>query len=119
MTDHKHLAIEACGDVTVVRFRESWINDFFQITELGQELYALVACEKHRKLVLDLSNVEFISSAVLGKLISLNSRVTAHGGSLVLCGLKSQIREVLFTCKLDSLFQIKSSLSEAVPAPSS
>jgi anti-sigma B factor antagonist len=46
------------------------------------------------KLLLDLSNVEFLSSAGVGKLITLNRKVDRLGGRLVLCNVAPSVDEV-------------------------
>jgi anti-sigma B factor antagonist len=47
-----------------------------------------------------------MSSAALGKLITLNKKVQAAGGKLILCNIDPQIREVFEITKLDKLFVI-------------
>ena len=57
-------------------------------------------------LLLNFGNVEYMSSAALGKLITLNKKVQAAGGKLILCNIDPQIREVFEITKLDKLFVI-------------
>ena len=45
------------------------ILDEANIQELGHELYQLVEQDNRSKIILNFSNVEFLSSAALGKLI--------------------------------------------------
>jgi anti-anti-sigma factor len=56
--------------------------------------------------VLDLTQVDYIGSALLGLLVNLRQRVKAGGGRLVLCGLSQHILKALKTCSLQSLFLI-------------
>ena len=81
MNEPQRLETQHNGDVTVVRFRDPRITDSLEIEELGRELYQLAAEYSHGKLVLNFSEVEFLSSAVLGKLIRLNGKVKAGGGA--------------------------------------
>jgi anti-sigma B factor antagonist len=116
MADHKHLRVAENGDVAVIQFRDRWVKDFDQIEELGQELYQLVEGEAAPKLVLDFSDIEFLSSSALGKFISLHGKLRSHGGSMKLCALQPQILDVFLICRLDRLFDIKKDLPEAMAA---
>ena len=74
MTAHHRIDVSKVGDVTVVRFVDKTVLDESSIHELGQELFGLVDAQNGRKMVLNFSNVEFISSATLGKLIVQHPR---------------------------------------------
>ena len=60
-----------------------------------------------KSLALDLVQVTFIGSTLLGKLIVLDARLKSGGGRLELCNLGSDIREVFRICRLDRLFVIR------------
>jgi len=57
-------------EVDIVEFRESKILDELNINEIGQTLLDLVEARERPKLLLDFSNVDHLSSAALGELIS-------------------------------------------------
>jgi anti-sigma B factor antagonist len=82
MNEPQRLETQHSGDVTAVRFRDPRITDSLEIEELGRELHQLAAEYSHGKLVLNFSEVEFLSSAVLGKLIRLQGKVKLGGGAL-------------------------------------
>jgi anti-anti-sigma factor len=56
--------------------------------------------------IVDLSGLDLISSALVAMLVLLNKRIHAAAGTLQLCGLNDVVREVFFRFKLDSLFEI-------------
>jgi anti-anti-sigma factor len=60
-----------------------------------------------RRLVLDLGDIQFVSSIVLGKLITLSNKAKATGGQLVLCNVRKEVAEVFQVTKLDQLFEIQ------------
>ena len=64
--------------------------------------------------MVDFSEVAFFSSAAIGKLISLNGRVKAHGGVMKLCNVPPEILNVLKTCKLDRVFEIRHDKADAL-----
>ena len=110
----KRLEIEDIGDVTVVCFTDRKILDEQNIQVIGEQLFSLVDEMSRKNLLLNFSNVEYMSSAALGKLITLNKKVQASDGRLVLCNIDPQIREVFEITRLDKLFTIRSDEQEAL-----
>jgi anti-sigma B factor antagonist len=72
--------------------------------------------ESRRKLLLNFSSVDFLSSAALGKLITLDKKVKANSGSLKLSNIRPEIYEVFAITKLNRLFDIKSDEADALAA---
>ena len=112
----RRLDIEEVGDVTVARFVDKKILDENNIQLIGTQLFGLVDQDKRKKIVLDFSNVEYLSSAALGKLITLNRKVQAVRGKLILCGISKEIKEVFEITKLDKLFTIHQEELAAIQA---
>jgi len=113
---HRRLELSDVGDVTVVRFVDRKILDETNIQELGVELFRLVEDDHRQKLLLNFSSVEFLSSAALGKLITLDKKVKAHGGKLKLSNIRPEIYEVFAITKLNKLFDIKDDEADALAA---
>jgi len=103
----RRLEVEDIGDVTVVNFVDRKILDEQNIQTIGDQLFQLVDQEGRRKLLLNFGNVEYLSSAALGKLITLNKKLQAVGGRLILCNIDPQIYEVFEITKLDKFFNIQ------------
>ena len=116
MAQRRRLSVQEKGEVTIVRFVDRKILDESNIQELGQELFQLVEEENRKNLLLDFTNVEFLSSAALGKLITLDKKVKLHGGRLKLSGIRPQIYEVFAITKLNKLFDIKDDEADALAA---
>jgi anti-sigma B factor antagonist len=116
MTVHRRIQTSEVGGVTVVSFVDRKILDAANIQELGDELFQLVEQDGHKNLLLDFSNVEFLSSAALNKLIILHNKVQANSGQLKLCNLMPEIREVFVITRLNQLFEIEDSKDEALSA---
>ena len=114
MAVHRRLQLSQVGDVTVVRFVDRKILDEANIQELGQELFQLIEEEKRSSLLLNFSSVEFLSSAALGKLITIDKRVKAPGGKLQLRNIRPEIYEVFAITKLNKLFDIKDDEADAL-----
>ena len=112
----RRLEVETIGDVTVVNFVDRKILDEQNIQIIGEQLFSLVDELGRRKLILNFSNVEYLSSAALGKFITLNKKVNAAQGKLVLCNIDPQIYEVFEITKLNKLFNIQKEEQEALQA---
>ncbi len=67
-----------------------------------------------REIVVDLSSVEYISSAGLRALLATLKRVKALGGNLVLCSLHPYVKEVFDITGFSRIFTICNSKEEAI-----
>jgi anti-sigma B factor antagonist len=112
----RRLEVEDIGDVTVVNFVDKKILDEQNIQVIGEQLFSLVDEVGRKKILLNFSNVEYLSSAALGKLITLNKKVGAAGGRLILCNIAPQIFEVFEITKLDKFFKIHKEEQTALQA---
>ena len=102
----RHLRLETIGGVTVVSFVDSKIVTEENIQEVGDQLYSLVEDEGHKQLLLNFGNVQYLSSAALGKLINLKKKVSAVKGKLKLCCIHQDLLEVFRITRLDQVFEI-------------
>ena len=116
MTAYKRLDVNTVGDVTVVHFRDHKIVEDINIQQLGQEMFQLVEADGCNKVLLNFSSVDFLSSAALGKLITLDKKMKAHGGTLKLSNIRPEIYEVFAITKLNRLFDIKDDEADALAA---
>src|SRR6516162_698771 len=112
----RRLEVEDIGEVTVVNFTDKKILDEQNIQIIREQLFSLVDDLGRRKLLLNFSNVEYLSSAALGKFITLNKKVNAAGGRLILCNIDPQIYEVFEITKLNKLFNIQKEEQAALQA---
>ncbi|MGO8688268.1 MAG: STAS domain-containing protein [Thermoguttaceae bacterium] len=116
MANYRRLEVKQVGDVTVVRFRDHKIVEDVNIQELGSEMFQLIEVENRNKLLLNFSAVDFLSSAALGKLITLDKKMKAHGGTLKLSNIRPEIFEVFTITRLNRLFDIKDDEADALAA---
>ncbi|NBO92647.1 MAG: anti-sigma factor antagonist [Planctomycetia bacterium] len=110
----RRLEVENIGDVTVVNFVDKKILDEQNIQIIGDELTSLVDVQGSKKILLNFSNVEYLSSAALGKLITLNKKLQQVAGKLILCHINDSIIEVFEITKLDKFFKIKKDETEGL-----
>jgi len=102
----QRLVVDEVGDVTLVNFVDKKILDEQNIQMIGDDLFRLVDELGRKKVLLNFSNVEFMSSAALGKLIRLHQRLHSLGGKLILCGISKAILEIFEITKLDKMLTI-------------
>jgi anti-anti-sigma factor len=111
-----NLLIQRVGEVTVVDLQEARILDASLVEQLGQELYRLVDGMNRKKLILDFSKVRFLSSAAISVLLVLRKKVAAVRGTLVICGLRRELKEVFDIMNINKLFKFCVDEQEAMKA---
>ncbi len=77
---------------------------------------AKLIAEGPKKVVVDLSTVDYISSAGLRVILVAAKTVKSQGGSLTLCGLSGNVREVMEVSGFDVLFGAHEGIAEAAAA---
>lgn len=108
------LVITQIEGVCVVNFRNESILDGSVVQSIGEQLYALVDEQAHRKLVLDFSPVRFLSSTMIGVLIALHKKSQAIHGRVVLAGLREELFKVFKIMKLEKVLRFAPDEKEAV-----
>jgi anti-sigma B factor antagonist len=102
------------GTLSLVQFADRKILDELAIQEIQDELLKLVGDrEDGSRLVLSFANVDHLSSAALGMLITLNKKVKEKKGMLKLSDIKPQIFEVFKITRLNKMFDIYDTLEQA------
>lgn len=106
MSSPERINVSDKDGTMIVQFRDSKILEDRTIQQLGSELIELVQGKPGPKLVLDFTGVKYLSSAALGKLITLRRRVDQAGGQLKLCEIAPETLDVFRIAKLDDYFDI-------------
>lgn len=108
------LRVRRDGDVTQVEFIDRNILDEANIQQIGEEISRLVEAASGPKLLISFANVDHLSSAALGTLITINNKVRDRKGQLRLANIDPQIYEVFKITKLDRIFQIHDTSEKAM-----
>jgi anti-sigma B factor antagonist len=103
----QRLQVEDYGEVSVVNFVDKRILDEQNIQEIGKDLFSLVENLGRKKILLNFGNVELLSSAALGKLLTLHKKVKTAGGKLTLCNINEDLYEVFEITKFNKLLDIQ------------
>src|SRR4029077_11258591 len=87
------------------------------VDEVGTELQGLVSDHGHAKIVLDFSNVQYISSMMLAKLASLEKQIAIAKGKLKFCGLGPVLKDTFRIGHFERIFDVYDSADKALQSP--
>lgn len=110
--------------VLIVRVQESRFD-----SSLAMEFQSLIekwADEGYVRIILDLREVDFIDSTILGVIVQWFKRVSrepgetseSEGGNLVICNIGFKIESLLKLTRMDRIFSVYANDSEAFQAMS-
>jgi anti-sigma B factor antagonist len=105
------------GRHTVVAFQTPSLVNAADVERLRADLIRLVDEDKPPSLVLDFRRVQFLSSQVIGILLTLNKKLIGRPVGptpLVLCGVGPQLIELLKISRLDRILTIKPTRKDAI-----
>lgn len=100
--------------LVVVNFSVSHINDEENIEELGHEVFALVDQLGFRKVAISMGTVEYLTSSVVGKLITMHRKLHRLDGQLVICDLTPGVHEILSASRLLTYFSVADTTADAL-----
>ena len=104
-------AQERIGDVAIVKLAGRLDSSTAQPAE---ERFAKVLAEGAPNLAIDLSELDYISSAGLRVLLVMAKKMQQADGKMVLFGLGANVREVFSISGFDRIFAIQSDRSAAL-----
>lgn len=102
------------GDVVVATLVDEKILEESQIQALESSFVPLIEENRPIRLVVDFSQVRFLTSSVLGLLIRLSKKIYESEGVLRLCGIQPKIYEIFKITRLDKVFDIYPTRQEAL-----
>jgi len=104
LANHLPPKMEQSGNVKIITFTGDKVRDVENVlaSELKGCTQDLGACH----LLLDFTNVEYLTSVELGTLVTLHKTVKASGGRLTLFNLNAEVYEVFTVTRLQALLGI-------------
>jgi anti-sigma B factor antagonist len=100
-SDTPPLLLKNVAGITIATLTSSRIGQ-----DARDALFELVDKHAARKMILNFENLQVLSSAPIGTLINLRNKLHSAGGSLALCRVSPDIREILQLTRVESLFSI-------------
>jgi anti-sigma B factor antagonist len=107
MPEYQFITYKNVDGVAVVNFVETvsmFDND--KVRDVGKELLDLIDSKKYTKLLLNMTNARFVSSAMLAHLVKLHRRMQEVKGKIRLCALRPVIMDAFKVSNFDKLFEI-------------
>ncbi len=105
---------ENVGNVVVVSFQRGRIREEREILKALEDLGKYIETHAGASVLLDLENVEYLSSAGLGNLVGLLKKSRRANGKFRLCCLQESILELFEVMRLTAIFEIHETREEAV-----
>jgi anti-sigma B factor antagonist len=85
------------------------------IIEQMQEQVSTAATQRPgMPVILDMAKVEYVPSLGLGALVGLSRRLRQDGHRFLIVGLQHEVRTLFAITRLDKLFEIRSSVDDAL-----
>jgi anti-anti-sigma factor len=107
MADYQYITYKNVDGVALVNFLETVsMFDGDKVRDVGNELMDLVESKKYTKLLLNMSNARFVSSAMLAHLVKLHRKVQEAKGKIRLCCLRPVIMDAFRVSNFDKIFEI-------------
>jgi anti-sigma B factor antagonist len=100
------LETEQVGDILVVRLPQRALVDDADIRHLGRNLTGLIQESGYRRWVLDLGEVQRMSSVMIGQLLAVARKAQAASGRLALCQVRPEVAEVFTILHLSDILPI-------------
>lgn len=84
------------------------------LDRVADRLWSLMNQHFVHRIVLEMDEVDFLPSLLMGQLVMLHKRVLQNEGTLRLCGLSRQCADALHLCRLDQALPHFHSREDAV-----
>jgi anti-sigma B factor antagonist len=106
------ISVYYAQDATVITITDEKILEDEDVKALEESIMPLI--DGPVTLIIDFSNVRFLSSAVLGLLIRVSKKAAERKGKLKLCGIGTRIFEIFKITRLDEIFDIYEDAKKAI-----
>jgi anti-sigma B factor antagonist len=106
------ITVKPVGQVTVIEIS----GEIDSNTAPQAQERILPLAEPGSKLLLDMSGVEYMSSAGLRMLLSMYRQVAQHNGSIVLVGLAEEIKDTMSITGFLNFFTTRDTVDEGLKA---
>ncbi len=113
-TASEHLNVQAYDNIVLASITKERLLNPSVIAALGDDHLRLVDRYPRMSLVLDLSAVNYLSSAFIGKLIALFKSVAANKGRMTIAGAKPPLMPLFQVTRLDKIINFEAEAEKAI-----
>ena len=110
------LMVQRYENIVLAKVMKERLLDAMSITSLGEALVA--ECDRTAKisLVIDVSEVGYLSSSMIGKLEAVHKAAKLGKGRVAIAGLKPVLLQMFKITQLDKLFEFMPEAEQAIMA---
>ena len=112
MPQRYEISLESAANI--LQFNLPPMLDSMEIDGLIESVLGQLDSKQDRPWVVDLSQVEYMGSSMLGLFVNMRERIRQGGGTLILCGMSPQLLRIFKTCCLERLFTIVKTRGDAL-----
>jgi anti-anti-sigma factor len=119
----RHISSREDRGILILTIELKRISSYELAEGMGRELIEAVQGRASPQVIVNLGQLEYMSSVGYGPLISLRGRIREAGGRLILCNLTGVVKEMFEATRLlinpsspKSLFEFTDTLDQAVAA---
>ena len=109
-----HLIIQAYDGVVLVKITKDRLLEAPVIAAISTELMELLDRYANPSIVIDMADVAYISSAMVGKLIALYKGVTALKGKVAIGGVRESLMPIFKVTQIDRLMKFSPDAPSAI-----
>jgi anti-anti-sigma factor len=108
------LMVQRYENIVLAKVMKERLLDAMSITSLGEALVA--ECDRTAKisLVIDVSEVGYLSSSMIGKLVAVHKAAKLGKGRVAIAGLKPALLQMFKITQLDKLFEFMPEAEQAI-----
>lgn len=114
ITSNPNCLIQEVNGVYKISFKNNKILNETNIERIHSDIIALIDDKDGVKVIIDFTNVKYLSSSVLSKLVAVHKKAVALNGKLCLCQIDPVIRKIFDITKLSKLFNIFDDFDKAI-----
>jgi anti-sigma B factor antagonist len=102
------------GEISILKLQEARLI-YENLDPIQEQFISLVESGK-RKIIIDLSEVEYIDSFAVGFIMDMYRRLSIKDGALRLSGLQARVKKILTITRVDNVIDIHPRIEDAVAA---
>ena len=100
------IVADVTGDQAIIYFLGPTVRDLGDVQKILDEIEAVAYNSKIKLMVINFSHVTQLTSAFLGRLVTLNKSLKQVGIALRLCSMTPQVEEAFKICKFQKLIPL-------------
>ncbi len=114
MSNESRITVQNEEGILILEIQEPRISEGLVIEALSSELEAILQDSKCKKVLLDLHQVELMSSGMLSVLVRLYRELAERSGRFALCGVRPPVQKVFEITRLDQLFRLEPDVTHGI-----